>query len=528
MTKYLKLLSKYHFHIYYGSLIILALAHSFSRFMISVSMFALAINWLLEGHFKAKWNTLKKDKSILVFCSFFLMLLIALLYNDHFNDGIIALRKKIPMLILPIVIGTSIKLTYKQLKILLMVFILGVFAHTLMSTALFAGFINLHNPKDPHNIAFFYSHIRFALMIVFSIFCLGYFIFCDNYQLIRHEKLISSIFLSWLIIFLFILNALTGILIFLFLVMATGLHILFKTPGILKKIIAVGSILTIITISTVYTLNIYNLYHSAENINKDTLPEKTANGNKYKHKINSDARENGHYVWLYYCPKELSKAWNKQSNIPYDSLDHKKQPVKHTLVRYMTSKGLTKDSAGIAKLTAEDIKAIESGLTNYKFRTNIGLFTKIYELVWEFDHYKKSGMPKGTMTRRLVSYQTAGQLIKENFLLGVGTGDMRNAYHEHYKKQKPGILKNEKWIHGHNQFLSIFVSYGILGFIWFCVALFYPVYVHQGYKNYFFAIFFAISLLSMFTEDTLNIQIGVSFFVFFYTLLLFGQKVTRS
>ncbi len=526
MSKYLKYFSKYHFHIYYGSLLILALSHSFSRFMISVSMFALAVNWLLEGRFQVKWNILKKDKSVLVFCSFFLMMLIGLLYNDNFNDGIIALRKKLPLLILPIVIGASEKLNYKQLKTLLAVFILGVFAHTLMSTAIYTNILHLET-EDPQNIAYFYSHIRFALMIVFSIFCLGYFIFYDTHELFCREKLISSILLIWLIMFLFILNALTGIFIFLFLLLGTGLYTLFKAPGILKKVIVTVTILGIVTMSVVYIFNIYNLYHSAEKINKDALPAKTANGNNYKHKINSDARENGHYVWLYYCPEELSENWNERSNIPYDSLDHKGQRIKYTLIRYMTSKGLKKDSAGIAKLTDEDIKAIESGLTNYKFKTNIGVFTKIYELVWEFDNYKKSGLPKGTMTRRLVSYQTACKLIKNNFLFGVGTGDVRDVYQDYYKKNKPGILKNEKWIHGHNQFLSIFVSYGIVGFVWFCIALFYPVYVRRGYKNYFFIIFFTISLLSMFTEDTLNIQIGVSFFVFFYALLLFGQKVSK-
>ncbi len=53
---------------------------------------------------------------------------------------------------------------------------------------------------------------------------------------------------------------------------------------------------------------------------------------------------------LYVCEPELKKEWNKISTISYESVDRRGQQVSLTIRRYLTSKGLRKDSAALARL----------------------------------------------------------------------------------------------------------------------------------------------------------------------------------
>ena len=85
------------------------------------------------------------------------------------------------------------------------------------------------------------------------------------------------------------------------------------------------------------------------------------------------------------------------------------------------------------------------------------------------------------------------------------------------------LTPDKRW-RSHNQFLSVFVGFGIVGLAWFLFALIYPALKLRGFSDYFFLVFMIIALLSMMTEDTLESQMGVTFFTFFYCFFLFGRK----
>ena len=75
--------------------------------------------------------------------------------------------------------------------------------------------------------------------------------------------------------------------------------------------------------------------------------------------------ENGFFLWENIAQKELERTWNRKSKrISFNSKDKKNQPVKATLYRFLTSKGLNKDSVGLSKLTKNEIQKIENGETS--------------------------------------------------------------------------------------------------------------------------------------------------------------------
>jgi O-antigen ligase len=125
--------------------------------------------------------------------------------------------------------------------------------------------------------------------------------------------------------------------------------------------------------------------------------------------------------------------------------------------------------------------------------------------------------------QRMEYWKASWQIIKEHWLFGVGTGDMNIAFARQYDKMHSPLDK--KWrLRSHNQFLSITVGFGIFGLLWFLFVLAYPFSLKSIRKDYYYFVFFIILLLSMTSEDTIESQAGLTFFVFFCALFLLGRK----
>jgi hypothetical protein len=222
--------------------------------------------------------------------------------------------------------------------------------------------------------------------------------------------------------------------------------------------------------------------------------------------------------------EELQDAWNRRSSIPFKGRDRKNQLILNTLVRYMTSKGLRKDADGINQLTNDEIRAIEKGTANVVFTWKFSIRGQVYELLWGLDEYRKSGDATGSsLMQRLEFWRASWGIIKTNWLTGVGTGDMNEAFQQQYEKMNSKLSPDQRW-RSHNQFLSIFVGFGIFGFIWFLFAILFPPLALGKFKDYFFLVFFIIAMISMIPEDTIESQMGVTFFAFFYSFFLFARK----
>lgn len=230
-------------------------------------------------------------------------------------------------------------------------------------------------------------------------------------------------------------------------------------------------------------------------------------------------------MWLYICNEELEKEWNKKSHLDYNNAKINGQKLKFTLIRYLTSKGFRKDSIGISKLTSKDIANIESGMANYIFEDKYALYPKIYQAIWEIDVYNKGNNPTGnSITQRFEYMKAALGIIKANFWFGVGTGDVKDEFLKQYE-QTNSKLSLKKRLRAHNQYITFLLTFGIFGFIIVLISIFYPFIKHKGYNNYFLMVFLIIALLSFVNEDTLETQIGVTFFSYFYSLFLFGTKM---
>jgi hypothetical protein len=220
---------------------------------------------------------------------------------------------------------------------------------------------------------------------------------------------------------------------------------------------------------------------------------------------------------------QLAVCWKKASAFDYFGKDKKNQPVSSTLIRYMHSKELSADSAGFSKLTKEDIDEVERGTADIHEKTP-GFIGKLNEA--RFQIHSATNPNGSTILQRLEYWKTGIQLIKENFIFGVGTGDIKDEYKKKYEKNNSLLLPDNR-LEAHNTFLTFFITFGIFGFLY----LLYVIYDVTGksYQSSDFLGFAFILILtsSFFTEDTLETQMGITIFSFLFSLTcsnLYNQK----
>jgi hypothetical protein len=468
---------------------------------------------------------LKKRKTPVIVSSVFALHILALTYTQDFNYALHDLKIKLPILILPIIIGSSKAISEKQVRNLLLLFSAAVLASSLISTSVFFDIFD-YEYSDFRTISLFISHIRFALMVNLAIFSLIYYGFGGDTLPLQNRKFrIALIIIAfWLSGFLLILKSFTGLVIFVVLLLFMGWKysapIRFIAPRFMIRVL----IITIPLIIASFLSNAVAKFYYREKIDFSKLEPQTHDGNPYYHNTDNTRAENGHYVWLYVCEPELRQEWNKISSMVYDGKDKLGQDLRFTLIRYMTSRGYRKDGGGVRQMNSEDIKAVENGVANYIFLNKYSLYPRVYQIIWELDNYRQGNNPSGhSVAQRLAYINAACHIIEHNFIKGVGTGDVQEEFNTYYKScENPLSVKSRR--RAHNQFLTFFVTFGIIGFLISSVALFLPVFMEKRWGDYLFLCFGIIAFLSMLNEDTLETQTGVSFFMFFYSLLLFGRN----
>lgn len=490
----------------------------FSNLMMSQGQFIIAGTWLLSGiahnDIPAKLKAYFTNKQALALAAIYFALIIGMLYTANLSYGLKDLRIKLPLFLLPFMLTGLGRLKEKEYRIVIAVFIGALVASSI------TGFILYHTGTEtlaePRKLSPFISNIRFSLLIVVGVFMAGWLAITYKKRYVTIGVVLAIV---WLLYFMLKLESVTGFALLFISAITAALMYNNRMGKILR--IAVPVLLLVLAISTwLFTKNAYAKYFAAK-------PENTAattlNGNPYGNANEFPFYENGSYVGADISRKELAQEWPKRSAIHIDSLDAKRQPIYFTLLRYITSKHLSKDSLGLSKLNDADIKNIESGIASVIYVADEGLNSRLHKIFWEYQVYKTYNNPSGhSVSMRLEFWKAALGIIKEHPLTGVGTGDVGDAFTAQYTKTDSRLLDGWR-LRAHNQFLAIGVALGLIGIMVLLFSLTYPFIASRGYKSVLFTAFFVTAFLSMFTEDTLETQAGVSFYIFFYCLFLFVQ-----
>ena len=513
-------------NIYTWILVLLAVCIPVSEFGISVSMFLLATTWLVEGGYRGKWRRLKTNTGLLVFLSFLLVHVLWLINSSDLMYGLHDLRIKLPILILPFILGSGKPLQRKEIHTILWFFSASVLVASFISFTAYLG-VGGFEYTNIREISLFISHIRFALMIDLAIFHVIYNLIKNFHKEKFWLSGLKFLILIWLIVFLLLLKSMTGIVILL--IVGTVLTVVYirKLSNFMLKYFLSILLITGFMVIVFLVSNYYARFSFVEPVIIETLEEETMNGNSYMHEIGNTQLENGERVWLYYCEEELVENWNIRSKFDFWGEDKRGQDLRITMIRYLSSKGLRKDSLGLASLGEEDIGNIENGLANYIYADKISFYPVFYEIMWQIREYRNGGDPSAhSITQRFEYLNTGISIVKNHFWFGVGTGDVPGAFEEQYKTED-SQLEKEWRLRAHNQYLTFLISFGSFGFILIMSILLFPVFWKKAWKSYYSGVFLAIVFLSMLNEDTLETSVGAVFFAYFYALFLFSNQADQ-
>ncbi len=128
-----------------------------------------------------------------------------------------------------------------------------------------------------------------------------------------------------------------------------------------------------------------------------------------------------------------------------------------------------------------------------------------------------------TSNDRLLIWMSTLKIIKNNFWIGVGNGDVKEELTVVYKDKGLDEAITSK-LNVHNQFIETFVAQGIIGFVLLVLIFLIPFIIAIKEKNNILLLFIITIGINFLFESMLNTQAGVVFFTFFYSYLLFADS----
>ncbi|MBK9290152.1 MAG: O-antigen ligase family protein [Bacteroidetes bacterium] len=513
---------------YFIVLILLACSIPLSEFGMSVAQILLLLVWIFYDrptttgfwtsvgrNIRQRWSAFLSNKAAVVAASVFLLHIVGLLYTSDMAYASKDLRIKLPLSLLPLVLGSMPRLSEKKTNTLLLFFVAAVFAGSLFS---FAAYLK-GNFTDIREISLFISPVRFSLTLVLSIVIL--IVMVLRYRNMPwYMYLAAMVFSVW---FFYIINLLESATGFIALVVLLTLLAFWLIWRIRQAVVRWSLLLMAVLIPVsafVFVARTTKDVSSRARVNLEQLDQFTSRGYPYRHDTVHFGVEDGKHIGLYLAEAELADAWNQRSSYNFYGQDEAGQLIMYTIIRYMTSLDLRKDADGVAALSPQDIRNIEKGIANANY-LQPGLRTRISKAFMGYQNMKFFGDPNRSSDFQRIEYLKASwHIFKNNFLFGVGTGDAPEAFRQAYDELNTPLQEKFKW-RAHNQFVSVLVAFGIVGLIWFVFALIYPALKLRRYHDLIYLMFIVLMIMSMFTEDTLESQPGVTLFAFFNAFFLF-------
>lgn len=497
-------------------MLVVAVALPLSNYLMSLGQFIMAGGWLLSAHLPARLRAAFRHPGFWLLTGLYTLHLAGLIHTEDMTYALNDLRVKIPLWLLPLLFFSTPELPGKTVKVVLFSLMGAVLISTLAGAATAAGWTDT-KVEDFRDLSLFISHIRLSLLIVLSLVLALYFFYKESSRVIRSVLVLYGI---WLTVFLVMLQSITGLLLCVLLILSFLVVVAFKAR-LLMKTIAVFLL----------SVGLYGCYSLYRYVFVDSLvlperkmaaiPEKTARGNPYKYDTTSVDMENGRYVWTQYNEFEMDTAWTLRSSKSVWELDDRGHMLLVTLARYLTYKGYGKDATGIGRLTDEEVRQIETGYPTPEYASsNNGLRFRLHEFAAEYRSWYYQGWASGhTLAQRLEYWKTARSICSENPLIGVGTGDVQDAFDAAYIKNQSRLDEPYRK-RAHNQYLTMAVTFGGVGFLYFLILLLFLFHRAILTRDPLFVSFLVIVAGSFFSEDTLETQAGVTFFAFLTCLFL--------
>ena len=146
---------------------------------------------------------------------------------------------------------------------------------------------------------------------------------------------------------------------------------------------------------------------------------------------------------------------------------------------------------------------------------------------WDVERFVRGqDINETSLARRLAAWETAGQIIREHPVLGVGPADAYAAMMEQYSWRDFGLRPANRAM-VHNQYLHYLVGSGAVGLLLWLALLLWPLMQPTRARNPYIRQFVLILGTAMLVDSLLELQIGFNLFVFGYGFLVVADERRR-
>lgn len=502
-----------HRSVFFASMVMMVTGMAVSKFILSMAGLLMAVNWLLEFRYIERLRVLWQNRMALLMLALFFVHVLWLIPSADMDYGLHDIRIKLPMLLLPVVLATEPPMPLLRLRRILWVFVAAVLLGSIMA---WVHYFAVFNPDtdDFRRVVFFNSSVRFSILAVMAML----FVLYETMNR-RFNKWAALHIALWLVGFLVFLQSLTGMLMFVVALLIWGLLFGYhRAEGLTRRALLGLPVITLVVGFAVFS-SMFNAYLTPNDHpdNQEPFARESAFGTAYWHIPENTEIENGHYIYRYIAMPELERAWEARSDKDFFGNDERGQELRFTLIRYMASLGLRKDSLGMAELQPADIERIKLGYTSASQPAN-PLKRRLESTFFEINAYRNGASPQGsTIAQRIAFVQTGWRVAKKHGLFGVGTGDVNQAMQKQYEQDEAKLDADHRR-RPHNQYLTFLISFGLPGAALFLFLVVKGVVIAFRRADLLATAFAVIAAITFLAEDTLETQIGATFFAFFYCL----------
>ncbi len=190
---------------------------------------------------------------------------------------------------------------------------------------------------------------------------------------------------------------------------------------------------------------------------------------------------------------------------------------------------IRKYKKGIAILV---ISLIGVALLNFKITQLYNRYKQVEDVIMQNNPEAKPVEPATPETpaynstqSRIEFWKSAAAVIKRNWLIGVGTGDLKEELVKQYQANnfQYGV---ENRFSPHNQYLHTGVILGVVGITLLLCCLLLPLRLAILQRNWLYICFQVIIILNAITESILERQNGIIFYAFF-SVLFYRQSISN-
>ena len=149
---------------------------------------------------------------------------------------------------------------------------------------------------------------------------------------------------------------------------------------------------------------------------------------------------------------------------------------------------------------------------------------KVGATLYDIDQFEQGrDINTFSLSRRLVAWQSALDVARENPVLGVGPADAEAAMMRQYDWRDYGVQRQNR-VMIHNQYLHLLVGGGIVGLGLWLLLLAWPLAQPAARRNPYIRSFLFVMMAAMLVDSLLEVQIGYNLFVFGYGFLVVAAE----